>query len=67
MHMEFLLVIKSEVWKPEFGRRNVYICDAVKVALVPLQPIIAPSLRNTLGSDSSSNQRINARNALIIM
>jgi len=46
---EFVLVKKSEVGKPESSRWNVYICDAFKFTLVPLQPIIGPFLYNTQG------------------
>jgi len=44
--IEFLLVQQSKVRKPEFGCRNVYIFDAFEVTLIPLQPIIYPTLHN---------------------
>jgi len=44
--MEFVLVEKSEVGKPEFGGRNVDARDTVEITFVPSQPIIRPFLHN---------------------
>ena len=54
--IEFVVLVEeSEVGQPEFSGREVQICDAVKVAFVPLQPVVGPFLQTILFQQTKVN------------